>query len=160
MFVLFFVLACMLDLAPGRDHITNATAITSVVLSEPPLLRNDEDRIRTAAFVVAIAFRESSFRNDVKSKTNDSCMMQINKRPDLAEDPEKCVRVAMSMLRESFRMCPLHPLAFYASGPGACENERAQRISRDRLAIAAQLVKKHRAELQASTRVDAVIAAP
>lgn len=139
MSVLFFVLASMASLAPGRDHIENAVAITSVVLSEPPLFKGDDDRRRTAAIVVAIAFRESSFRNDVKSKTDDSCMMQINRRPDLAADAEKCVRVAMTMLRESMRMCPEHPIAFYASGPGACSNERAKRISNDRMAIAKRL---------------------
>jgi hypothetical protein len=137
--VLFAVLTWMALLAPGRDHTENATAIASVVLDEPPLFKNDETRIHTAALVVAIAFRESSFRNDVKSKTDDSCMMQVNRRPDLASDPEACVRVAMTMLRESMRMCPQHPIAFYASGPGACTNERAQRISRDRMAIAKRL---------------------
>ncbi len=139
MSILFFVLASMSSLAPGRDHMANALAISTVVLEEPPLFRGDDDRRRTAALVVAIAFRESSFRNDVKSATNDSCMMQINRRPDLAEDPAACVRVAMTMLRESFRMCPEHPIAFYASGPGACSNVRAQRISRDRMAIAKRL---------------------
>lgn len=139
--VMFFVLWSMLLLAPGRDHLANATAIAGVVLSEPPLFKGDESRIRTASLITAMAFRESSFRNDVKSKTNDHCLMQVNQRPDLAEDPAKCVRVAMAMLRESMRMCPEHPIAFYASGPGACTNARAQRISRDRMAMAARLVR-------------------
>ena len=129
----------MLSLAPGRDHTANAAAIADVVLDERPLFANDESRLRTAALVVAIAFRESSFRNDVTSPQGDACMMQINRRPELTRDPRACVRVAMTMLRESFRMCPKHPIAFYASGPGACTNERAQRISRDRMAIAARL---------------------
>ncbi len=141
MTVLFFILAAMSSLSPGREHIENATAIAGVVLDEPPLFRDDVSRLKTAALVVAIAFRESSFRNEVKSKTNDHCMMQVNRRPDLAEDPAKCVRVAMTMLRESMRMCPDHPIAFYASGPGACSNERAKRISNDRMAIAKRLAK-------------------
>ena len=141
MLILFFVLAAMSSLAPGRDHIDAGTAIARVVMSEPPLFKDDPDRLRTAALIVAIGFRESSLRNDVKSKTDDHCMMQINRRPDLALDVEKCVRVAVSMLRESMRMCPEYPIAFYASGPGACENARAQRISRDRMAIAARLVR-------------------
>ena len=140
MTVLFFILAAMASLAPGREHIENATAIASVVLDEPPLFKSDESRLRTAALIVAIAFRESSFRNDAKSKTNDSCLMQVNRRPDLAKDPVKCVRVAMAMLRESMRMCPDHPLAFYASGPGACTNERARKISDDRMRIARRLL--------------------
>ena len=96
--------------------------------------------MRTAALVVAMAFRESSLRNDVSSATNDYCLMQINKRPDLANDPAMCVRVAMTMIRESMRMCPEYPIAFYASGPIGCTNVRAQRISRDRLALAQRLL--------------------
>ena len=57
------------------------------------------------------------------------------------KDPEACVRVAMTMLRESMRICPAHPVAFYAVGPGACTNARAQKISRDRMWLAARLAK-------------------
>lgn len=141
MFVLFFILACMGSLAPGRSHMNLALATAHVVLEEQPLFKNDETRVKTAALIVAIEFRESSLRNDVVSKTNDFCAMQINRRPDLVDDPEQCVRVGITMLRESMRMCPEHPVAFYASGPGACTNDRAQRISRDRMAIAAHLVR-------------------
>ncbi len=141
MSVAAFVLAAMTSLAPGRDHSVNGAAIARAVDASLPLFAADETRMRTAALVTAIAFRESSFRNDVTSKTNDSCMMQVNRRPDLAADPEACVRVALTMLRESMRMCPAFPVAFYASGPGACSNVRAQRISRDRMALAARLVR-------------------
>lgn len=139
MLIIFFVLNAMASLVPGRDHATNGTAIARVVLSEEPLFKDDASRVKTAALVVAIAFRESAFRNDVTSKTADSCMMQVNRRPDLAADPEACVRVALGMLRESMRVCPESPIAFYASGPGGCTNARAQRISRDRMAIAKRL---------------------
>jgi hypothetical protein len=139
--VIALVLAMMLSLVPGRDHSTNAGAIARVVESERPLFKDDAAKVRTAALVVAVAYRESAFKNDAISKTNDHCMMQVNRRPDLARDPEACVRVAMTMLRESFRMCPEHPIAFYASGPGACTNERARRISNDRMAIARRLAK-------------------
>lgn len=140
MTVLFFVWLAMASLAPGRDHIENATAIASVILDESPLFKGDETRMKTAALVVAIAFRESSFRNDARGKTNDHCLMQIHGHPELVEDPVRCVRVAMTMLRESMRMCPMHPIAFYASGPGACINERSRRISNDRMAIAKRLI--------------------
>jgi len=139
MALLFFVLAAMNSLVPGKDHSANATAIASVLLSEPSLFRDDESRMKTAALVVAIAFRESAFKNDARSSTNDHCMMQVNRRPELADDPEACIRVGLAMLRESMRICPAHPLAFYASGPGGCDNARAQRISRDRMAIAKRL---------------------
>ncbi len=139
MMILFFVLTAMASLAPGREHIENATAIASVVLSEPPLFKGDEDRRRTAALIVAIGYRESSLDNHARSKTNDHCMMQVNQRPDLAADPAKCVRVAMTMLRESMRMCPDAPIAFYAEGPRGCTSVRAQRISRDRMALAKRI---------------------
>ncbi len=142
MTVFFFVLGAMLTLAPGRDHTTNATAIASVVLAERPLFRDDPDRLRTAALVVAVAFRESSFNNGAKSKSGDHCLLQVHGRPDLVDDPAKCVRVAMGMLRESMRACPEHPLATYAEGPAGCASPRAQRISRDRMQLAARLVRE------------------
>jgi hypothetical protein len=134
-----FVLAAMLQLAPGRDHTETATVIARVVLAERPLFAYDEARRKTAALVVAVAFRESSFRNDVVSETRDYCLVQIHGRPDLAQDVDACVRVGITMLRESMRMCPVHPIAFYASGPGGCTNARAQRISRDRVTLARRL---------------------
>lgn len=144
MAVLFALLAWMSMLAPGRSHIELATHVAHVVLEEPPLFKGDESRMRTAALVTAIAFRESSLRHNVTSKTNDHCEMQINRRPDLADDTEQCIRVGMTMLRESMRMCPDHPVAFYASGPGACSNERAKRISNDRMALAKRLLASPR----------------
>ncbi len=142
MLVVLFVMSAMGLLAPNRDHTELGGAISRVVLEEKPLFRGDESKLRTAALVVAIAFRESSLRNDISSKTDDWCAMQVNRRPDLAKDPEACIRVGMTMLRESMRICPAHPIAFYASGPGGCDNARAQRISRDRMTIAARLVRE------------------
>jgi hypothetical protein len=140
MTILPFVLAAMTLLAPGRDHTEIGTAISSVVDSERPLFEVDDDRRRTASLLVAIAFRESTFRNDVVSKTHDYCYLQINRRPDLATDPEACARVGLAMVRESFRMCRAFPIAFYAEGPSGCSSARAQRISRDRIALAQRLV--------------------
>lgn len=138
-----FILGAMTFLAPGRDHSANATAIADVVEAEPALFKGDADKVRTAAIVVAIAFRESSFRNDVVSKTDDYCLLQVNRRPDLARDARACVRVGLAMLRESMRVCPAHPVAHYAEGgTKACSSTRAQAISRDRMAIAARLVRE------------------
>jgi hypothetical protein len=142
--VLAFVLAAMNQLAPGRDHAVLAAAIARVVDTEDALLRGDDSRRRTAALVVAVAYRESGFRNEAKSTTNDHCALQINGRPDLASDPDACVRTGVAMLRQSMRICPAHPIAFYAAGPIGCSDARAQRISRDRMAIAGYLVAKVR----------------
>lgn len=136
MTVVEFVLAGMLLLSPTRDHRPNAIAIAQAIDADKPLFKDDVSKLKTSALIVAIAFRESSFRNDAVSKTGDHCLMQVNRRPELAEDPVACVRVGIAMLRESMRICPAHPLAFYAEGPRGCDSPRAQRISRDRIAVA------------------------
>lgn len=145
--VLPFVLAAMAVLVPDRDHTEIGEAIAFAVDSEPALFAGDVDRRKTAALVVAISYRESSFNNEAVSRTNDWCHMQINRRPELASDAEECTRVGLTMLRESFRMCPASPVAFYAAGPGACTNARALRISRDRMNLAKWLVARIKVEL-------------
>lgn len=134
------VLSWMNALSPDRDHLAAAISITTAVSEHWPIYANDPLRLRTAALVTAVSFRESGFDNDVVSETADYCMMQINRRPDLASDPVECVHVGITMLIESRRMCPAHPIAFYASGPRGCDNDRAQRISRDRSNLAAWLL--------------------
>jgi len=156
MTLLAWVLAASSTLAPGRSHDRLAEAITNRVEAEAPLFRGDEDKHRTAAFLVAIAFRESSLHADAvgdfrNGKPTSFCAFQVHTWDgkttegwtgrDLAEDPDKCVTVAMRMLRQSMKMCPEHPLAFYAEGPKGCSSVRGQRISRDRLAVAQHLVR-------------------
>jgi hypothetical protein len=158
MSVLFtWVLAASSLLAPGRQHDELASAIANRVEAEAPLFKNDEDRHRTAALLVAIAFRESSLRaaavgDHVGGKPTSFCAFQVNlpwgaktadgwTGNDLLDDPEKCVATAMKMLRVSVRVCPSSPIAWYAAGPAGCESPRAQRISRDRMAIAQRLLK-------------------
>ena len=115
-----------------------------------------------------LPFRESSLQasavgDHVAGKPTSFCAFQIHlpfgaktgegwTGSDLAEDPEKCVTIAMRMIRQSMQSCPAHPLAFYASGPSGCENARAQRISRDRLAIAQRLLRDVR--VPAATAAD------
>lgn len=139
--MLEIVIAWMLLLAPGRDHSALAGAIASAVEEADPLFVDDADKRKTASLVTAVAFRESSFRNDVVSKTGDHCALQVHGRPELGKDAAACVRVGLAMLRESMRVCPAHPLAFYAEGPRGCTSERAQRISRDRLWLARKLAR-------------------
>lgn len=158
--LLSWVLAATASLAPTRAHEPLATAITTVIDREAPLFRDDEDRKKTAAFLVAVAFRESSLKPDAvgdhtgKNRTPTSfCAYQINlpwgrktaegwSGEELVADPLKCVSAAYRMLQQSARACPEHPLAWYAEGPTGCTSERAKRINRDRMALAAQLRKK------------------
>jgi hypothetical protein len=144
-------------LAPMREHRRLSEAIANGVEAAPPLFKGDDDKHRTSALLVAIAFRESSLRADAVGdhrggKPTSFCAFQINlpwgaktaegwTGEDLIADPSKCVVAAMTMLRISMRVCPSSPLAWYAAGPTGCESERAGRISRDRLAIAARLVR-------------------
>jgi hypothetical protein len=119
---------------PGEHdaHLALAATDVAVAMSEPPLFRGDDSRQRTLSLVLAVQDHESGFRSNARNKkTNDHCSMQIHGRPDLAEDPEACVRVGLAMLRESMRNCPEHPVAFYAEGPKGCESERAQKLSAD-----------------------------
>jgi len=168
--LLTWVVAASSLLAPNRQHDQLAEAIATRAEAEAPLFKGDDDRRKTSALLVAIAFRESSLQanavgDHVAGKPTSFCAFQIHlpfgaktaegwSGSDLAEDPEKCVTIAMRMLRQSMQMCAAHPLAFYASGPSGCENVRAQRISRDRLAIAQRLLRDVRVPV-ATGEVDA-----
>jgi hypothetical protein len=131
-----FILSIALLLSPARDHSHFSETVASILPTVPPLFADDTDRKKTAALLTVIAYRESSFRLTAKSRTNDFCWFQIHDRPDLQEDPAECVKVAIRMLQESMRMCPAHPIAFYAEGPKGCMSPRAQRISLDRMSLA------------------------
>ena len=118
---------------------------TRAVEADRPLFENDPDRRRTAALLVAVAFRESSFHAKAVGDHGQSfCAFQIHRSsggtPALLKDVDACVRSGLALLRTSLRVCPTHPVAWYASGPVGCSNDRAQRISRDRMNLAMYLV--------------------
>ncbi len=142
-----YALAAMQLLAPGRDHHVLADAIASRVAAEDPLFRDDADKHRTTAYLVAVAFRESSLTVDIVGDHGRSfCAYQIHQSSGgtqvLRTDAGACVAMAFKMLRTSMQICPAFPLAWYAEGGAAsCSSPRAQRISRDRTALAAWLVR-------------------
>jgi hypothetical protein len=145
MSVLPFVLAAMTQLAPGRDHSELGSAIARAVDADRPLFEHDAERRRTAALLVAVAFRESTFHAKAVGDHGQSfCAFQIHRSsggtPALLEDVDACVRSGLTLLRTSLRVCPSSPIAWYAAGPAGCKNDRAQRISRDRMNLAAYLV--------------------
>lgn len=151
--VLPFVLRSMELLAPSRDHHLLGEAIARRVDAELPLFADDEDRKKTAATMVSVAFRESSLRADIvgdfrNGKPTSFCAYQINETmggsSKLLTDVDACVARGLTLLRESARICRAHPIAWYAEGPRGCDSPRAQRISRDRLAIAQRLVREVR----------------
>ena len=78
-----WIMAASTLLAPLREHGRLAMAIASRVEAAPPLFKGDDDRRRTSALLVAIAFRESSLRADAVGdhrggKPTSFCAFQIN----------------------------------------------------------------------------------
>lgn len=163
---LIFVSALTAAVDPDHDHGTINESIARVVEAEPPLFKDNEDRQRTAAPVVAVAWREGSLRTkvvgDCDKKTKDGvcisgphsfCTMQVNDSSGgsaaLNEYLDLCIRTGVAMLRQSMRSCAEHPVAWYAAGPVGCSNDRAQRISRDRVALARRLRERAAASLEA-----------
>lgn len=124
------ILTWMHALAPGRDVDALAWAVAVNVSGETE-----------AAIVTAMAFRESSLINNVTGDGGHSvCAMQIYDGPkSFLDDPIACVARGVAMLRESRRMDPKNPIAFYARGP-KFKGLEAQRISRDRMALAKTLI--------------------
>jgi hypothetical protein len=141
------ILAMMLSLAPGRDHSELGGAVARAVEAQPALFRDDDSKAKTAALLVAVAFRESSLRLDaIGDKGQSFCAFQIHRTSGgtkaLLIDADACVAKGMAMLRESARVCPRAPIAWYAAGgTAACTNERAIRISNDRMALAKRLLR-------------------
>lgn len=149
-----FVMTAMASLAPGGDHFVLASAIADEVEAAAPLFADDADRRRTAALVVAVAYRESTFRADaVGDRGRSVCAMQIyGGEAELLEDPARCVRRGLEMLRASVRIDRENPVAFYARGP-RYTSDHARRISRDRMALARRahdVAARVLAELEAS----------
>lgn len=136
------VMAAMLSLAPGRDHTELGTAIAKVAAEEAPLFVADEDRHRTTALLLAIAFRESAFRNDAVGDNGKSfCSFQLyGGSRSLLTDPEACVREGYRILRLSIQRDRENPVAWYAAG-GRYKSETARRISRDRMWLAGKVAK-------------------
>lgn len=145
--ILALVLAMMATLAPGRDHAELGGAIARAVDAGAPLFRDDGDKTKTAALLVAVAYRESSLTlGAIGDKGRSFCAFQIHRTSGggaaLLTDADACVAKGLAMLRESVRVCPKAPIAWYAAGgTGACADARAIRISNDRMALARRLAK-------------------
>lgn len=149
MFALYAIILAMCSaLVPSSNpvfrHGRLATAIASVLDRKGPLLRDDADRRKTAALLVAIAYRESTL--DVAAVGDNGrsfCAFQIHDSNGgtgaLCDSAEACVERAYDTLKVSMRYDPQHPIAFYARGPKGFASVEAQRISNDRMALAKKL---------------------
>jgi hypothetical protein len=135
-----WLLAAIAFLSPRGDHSRFAAAVEVVVASEPPLFQHDDDRVRTAALVLAVAWHESTLRLEAVGDHGRSvCAMQIYDGPrELLLDPEGCIRTGLAMMRDSMRACPDAPLAVYARG--RCDSVDGRRLSEWMVRFAKRLV--------------------
>jgi hypothetical protein len=136
--LLAFILAAMAYLQPGAKHDRLAHETVKAIEAVPALFPDDTSKLQTAALVVAVMFRESSFRHGLVSKTGDFCEMQLHGRADTLDDRALCLREGIRMLRASIQACPSAPLAVYAGG--GCHNARARKISDDRIGLAGRIL--------------------
>lgn len=125
-----FILAAMVLLAGGVDTLERAAlaaAIDRAIVVGGGPFPGFSDR-GTAALMVAVAYRESGFRNGaLNAESEDHCAFQIHlpkgartsagwSGEDLRADVQKCAAVAYRMLRASAARCPLYPVSPYARG--------------------------------------------
>jgi hypothetical protein len=154
-----FALTSMKFLAPEANRQSDhaVKALVAVVETEEPLFKDDTEKFRTTALMIAVAFREGSLRPIVvgdcteskpgekcKGRPRSFCTLQIHETSGgstaLNEDPVLCFRAGFRLLKTSFRVCPSHPVAWYAEGgKSSCQSVRAQRISNDRMYLARQI---------------------
>jgi hypothetical protein len=102
------------------------------------------DAIAFTAWGSEPLFREGGMQTSAIGDGGHSfCAFQIHDSSggtrSLTTDATACARYGYKMLHASIRICRAHPVAWYAEGPHGCESARAQRISADRMALAASL---------------------
>lgn len=122
-----------------------ADAIADVVY-EDERYETEEVKLHAVAVRVAVAHREGSLLTSAIGDNGHSyCAFQIHDSSGgtraLTEDAHRCAAAGHTMLRASFRVCPAHPVAWYAEGPGGCNSARAQRISADRMTLAKKVFR-------------------
>lgn len=136
-----------------------------VVHEEPALFKDDPDKHRTLAYVLAVAYREGGLRVRVlgdcskskpgqpcKGTPHSFCSLQIHDTiggtESLNDDPRACVRFGLRLLRQSMHICSDFPTAWYAvggNGSDACRSDRGRRISNDRVNLAHYAEKRAKA---------------
>jgi hypothetical protein len=148
----FWILSLMTALqpdAPWKDtYQATADAIDTAVAEQPSLFGDDhEGRAKTAAVLVALAWAESTFKPNAVGAGGVRGLYQAGGKGNLT-DPLKASRVALTMLRESFRLCRARPveerLAIYAAGGTSCKEMSARTLEKSRFRVgkALSLVKR------------------
>jgi hypothetical protein len=123
--------------APWSDSFAaTASAIDQVVREERPLFGDDnEARAKTAALLVALAWAESRFKPNAIGRGGVRGLYQVGGHGDQS-DPVRATRVALELIRESFRLCAARPvserLAVYAGGGVSCNRASTDALSKSR----------------------------
>lgn len=140
MTLLEFVAASMLALAPGRDHSALAGAIADTVEKEGCFVTGANCERRTAALMVGVAFRESTFRlGAVGDEGRSVCAFQIlGGSRDLLTDATACALEGYRRLRASLQACR-GSIAMYAAG--RCDSVRGKKIDADRKRLALRILE-------------------
>lgn len=136
--------------APWMDtYPATASAIDKAVQEQPPLFEADPDaRAKTAAILVALAWAESTFKPNAAGRGGVNGLFQVGGHGDMS-DPVKASRVALELVRESFRVCRARPvgerLAVYAAGGTSCSTMPASVLAKSRFRVmkGLALVKQH-----------------
>ena len=144
--------------APWRGTYAGTARAIDDAAHEAPLYPGEDGVERTAALLVAVAWRESRF--DPMARATDCCgeslgLFQVHgtnaRRLGLMGvnelfDPLTNARAALALLAESLRICARTPederLSEYASGRALCDVPEAVRDSRAKARIAARLMRE------------------
>ena len=156
---IFSLMVLLQPAAPWRGTYERTARAIDDAAHEAPLYPGEDGVERTAALLVAVAWRESRF--DPMARATDCCgeslgLFQVHgtnaRRLGLMGvselfDPLTNARAALALLAESLRICakslPDERLAEYASGLALCDVPEAVRDSRAKTRIAARLLREH-----------------
>lgn len=136
--------------APWSDtYARTAEAIAKVAESDPLFASEADGAARTATVLVSLAWYESHFKPDARSKDGKTlCLYQVQRSSfddpkEALKDPELCTRAAMKLLHRSLGECKTRHaderLALYMSG----QCDRGGQESRYRMYLARKLLKDH-----------------
>jgi hypothetical protein len=127
-----------------------------VASHEAPLYAEDDGVERTAAELVALAAREGHMRADAMAmdwagfsfglyQLHSTNFRRLGITWREADTPLEATRAALVLLAESHRVCHRRPLAeqlaHYASGGPSCDVPEGLTASRNRMALAAYLLR-------------------
>jgi hypothetical protein len=145
-------LAMMRSIAPKTPWVhtyPETAAAIDAAAEEAPLFQGTEGVLQTKALEAAVAYAESTFRQDAlgdKGRSHGLFQDQgygLERGQDVKRDVPLAARQAVRLMRQSLRTCRALPLeerlAWYASG--TCDNARGRALSRHRFWLAKKLLK-------------------